>query len=498
MESHHKITKPRSKMVKPILKKLSHSEKNSLDLDRGWDEQAGGYGWAGGGGGGGGLYESAGAGRSAKDVSFIFGEPSAPMVSSSATGSGAASAAARPRFQHGRSPSGTSHVSVATNGSGGPPRAGSFVHPFQQTPRTSTPPLMSYANSMASFDCGPRDYSPTITEDDDGTVGCGGGGDEDDVSVPPSLSTQVHHHHHHHHRTHSSSLSQSNLRRPSLASQRTSSFSDVSGAKPLRINTKPATARRGPGKLSSSLSHSDLHLNLTLDSPISSTLNANSAFPPSTSSQAPSIISPISLSASVAPMSPLRSSLDGFRLRSRSEVDTWDRAETIREARRRFEERERAKDEKREREASKKQERREQREAKVLEKAHAAQLRKNSRSSTDVPGLAGLAPRRPGPAAVATGSSKSSSRRGSSAAAAKKLSSDLAASSTDEKRGAEFLSSNYDSVEGGRTPRLGGGVDDVRFQPAGPRRGAAKRRTQGYWTGFILWLRTRLFRLGKA
>ncbi len=66
-----------------------------------------------------------------------------------------------------------------------------------------------------------------------------------------------------------------------------------------------------------------------------------------------------------------------------------------------------------------------------------------------------------------------------------------------EKLPVAFMSSNYESTAGGTTPSFGPAVEEVRFQPPPPRRSTAKRKTQGYWTGFILWLRTRLFRLGR-
>ncbi|EON98567.1 hypothetical protein UCRPA7_5891 [Phaeoacremonium minimum UCRPA7] len=489
---HNKITTARNKVVKPILKKLSHSEKNSLDLDRGWEDQQTGHGF-------GSLYESGSAGRSARDVSFKFpafsegsggaggggggggavgggggiGIGGGGIAASSTTSAGATAGAGRGstssdnrrKLHHGRSMSGTSGISVASNGSGH--RGGSsFVHPFQQTPRTSTPPL-SYANSLASFDNN-RDYSPTITEHDD-----------DDLD---SLS---HHIHHPHGGTHPSSKSQSSLRRPSLASQRTSSLSDITTAAPqLRVNTQRPTQAPTPssrllhgGVLGTSYSHSDLHLNLTsFDSPSSLTGTGIVASP----------------SSSAAPMSPLRSSLDGmgFRLRSRSEVDTVARRDDIREARRKFEEREKIKEEKYDREQIRKQERRENRQAAAqLRKHHAASdpvrptaSRKNSPSTitTTLSGtqiIGGGAPRK-----SESGSVRPSGHRKSSA--------------TPDEKGLGFASSNYDAVPGGATPSFGPNVDDVHFQTP-KRRSTAKKRTQSYWTGFILWLRTRLLRMGR-
>ncbi|KAL2106247.1 hypothetical protein VUR80DRAFT_6999 [Thermomyces stellatus] len=300
--------------MKPILKKTSHSEKNSLDLDRGWEDAIhySNHGWGGGkksldssagrlstgnapsgGAGGMGLYEGAGTGR-AKDVSFSL---SATDLGGVGSGYGVR------KYSHARSASGTSHISVATSASG--QRGGTFVHPFQQTPRASTPPL-SYANSLAEVEAGShgRDYSPTIAEGvDDLDVG--------DVQLR-----------NYHAAPYSQGYSTS-LRRPSLASQRTSSQTDVNSPPRLRINTarsNTVAATRPQG------SRSDLCLDA--ESPQSATAPSRSHL----------VTSP---SSSVAPLSPLRSSLEmNFRLRSRSELDTAARAAQIREARRQFEDKE--------------------------------------------------------------------------------------------------------------------------------------------------------------
>lgn len=537
-------------MVKPILKKLSHSEKNSLDLDRGWEDQQT-HAWPD-------IWEVASAGRSAREVSVTFG----------AGGDGGSSGGVR-KLQHVRSASGTSHISVATNGSG--PRGGSFIHPFQQTPRTSTPPLsMSYANSLASFDI-PRDYSPTITEDDDGP---------DSVSFSPLTGPSVSHHLHHHNH-----FSQSSLRRPSLASQRTSSLTDITSATAqLRVNTSRSTtgtSRLAHGSLATS-SYSDLHLNHTLsrlDSPTSSLSGAatgnnsksnNNDITISTTTSASQIASPTS-SSSITPMSPLRSSLEaaGFpRLRSRSEVDTVSRAEHIREARRKFEERERSKEEKYDREQVRKRERRDAKEASRIEREAALQLKRIGGVS-GVGGQAGTAGAggvgvgiggsegemdmpRPPASRKSTGKSLAASLHsvleptggggGGSAGAGGTLSAaglsrhDLSsvtgfglghagtttagsagggggkasrknsccgvglqnyANDADPEKQLGFVSCNYDSVHVQNPPEFGPGVEDVQFNQAQPRRvRTAKRKTQGYWHGFIFWLRTKLLRMG--
>lgn len=486
----NKITKHRGKMQvamqavnKPaagILKKLSHSEKNSLDLDRGWEQQSAQqlahHQW--------GLLPQHGSrAGSAKDVGFAIAPPSLVELDGGGGGGGglgmgalgsSTAAVVRSKFQHGRS---------ASQASTGSTSRGAFVHPFQQTPRTSTPPL-SYAASLASFD-NARDYSPTITENDD-----------DELTHPPSL---LHH-------PPPPTLSQSNLRRPSLASQRTSSLSDITSppAAPLRVltgRTTPALARRGPGSLAASASQSDLHLHTTLDSPLTGTVLI-----------APSITSPAS-SLSAAPMSPLRSSLDavGFpRLRSRSDLDPIVRPADVREARRRFEERERAKEEKHDREMIRKRERRDNKQASKIEK----ESRKNSMSEVDEyrhnlgKPKRPLASRKSGTPSSASATVSASSAGGSSAqgfwAGGPNSSRDALRDELNEKQasGAGFASRKYESVPDGQlSPPVFGptpppGVGDVRFEQARPRRSSnAKRKTQGMWQNFMLWLRTKILRM---
>jgi len=489
----NKITKPRGKMqvVKPILKKLSHSEKNSLDLDRGWEEQAidqmeqSHHAW-------GGNYGSRSG--STKDVTFAFAGPFAAggidghgQIAGAGTTAGAGGAvgsSSRGKFQHGRS---------ASQASTGSTSRGAFVHPFQQTPRTSTPPL-SYANSLASFD-NARDYSPTITENDD-----------DELTQALSQTT---HHSHHPPPTHS----QSNLRRPSLASQRTASFSDITTpAGPLRVSTGrsiPAPASRlALGTLTTTASNSDLHLNLTLaglDSPIAPA--------------APALASPTS-SVSAAPMSPLRSSLEaaGFpRLRSRSELDTAARAENIRAARRKFEERERAKEEKHDRELIRKRERRDTKQASRIEKESARKASSSEERPSPLPivpptSQRPAASRKTTPTSLSTASAPAAITGGGGGMSIGKgfwagnVSRDALQDETfaGEKPPITFASRQYESVPAGQTapPSFGPapppGVGDVRFEQARPRRSSgAKRRTQSYWQGFILWLRTKFLRIAK-
>ncbi|KAH7156365.1 hypothetical protein EDB81DRAFT_388355 [Dactylonectria macrodidyma] len=443
---HAKITKARSRQaVKPILKKLqshSHSEKNSLDLDRSWDEQ----GRFGSSYSPGGDEDSPGqvygpsftptstittghTSRPARDVSFSL---SATDVSTGGTRTN--------KYSHTRSASGTSHISVATSTSG---RNGSFVHPFQQTPRTSTPPL-SYANSLASLDIptGPRDYSPTITEDDD---------DMEPQTYQTARSFPMPH-------------SSSQPRRPSLASQRTSSLSDVNQS--LRGTTNPrsnsmAAARRTHRIVTKS--RSDLHLHTASTTALDS---ASSASPPT------SFISPqmmVGNSSSASAMSPLRASLDmnGFRLRSRSEVDTASRQDHVREARRKFEEKERAKEEKYAREQIRKQERAESK----LAKSH-SHGRKTSFGASRI----------------------SCDRTSSQSDVRPSVSRKNTANALADSEKVAFESRGYDSVPAASSPRAR--AEQVYFESA-RRNNTAKRKTTGAWTAFVLWLRTRLLKMGR-
>lgn len=455
---HGKLTKARSRpTVKPILKKLqsTHLEKNSLDLNRSWDEQAQfGHSPHHSGidddstshpyGGSRSIYPGAstptagtGSGtRSARDVSFSL---SATDVSTGGT---------RPnKFSHARSTSGNSHASVATSASGG--RNGSFVHPFQQTPRTSTPPL-SFANSLVSLDNpnGPRDYSPTITEDDD------------DLETPNYQTTA---------RSYPAQFPVSHPRRPSLASQRTSSLSDVN--QPSRVTTiarpNPVVSSRKPHSI---VTHSRSDLGLNTGS-TTAPESASSASPPTGSFISPQMISG---SSSSNAMSPLRASLDmgGFRLRSRSEVDTASRQDHVREARRKFEEKEKAKEEKYAREQIRKQDRAESRDAHRLTKHNRKGSVGASRISCD----------RVSRVSSHTDIRLTNSRKNATAG----LGND------DEKLG--FSSAGYDSVPTNQTARPA--TDDVRFEST-QRNKAAKRKTTGTWTAFVLWLRTRLLKMGR-
>ncbi|KAH6681360.1 hypothetical protein B0J14DRAFT_214023 [Halenospora varia] len=362
MSSYHgQTSKPRTK-PKPILKKLTSSQKNSLDLDRPIAEQDVF-------GSGVGLFDYGTGSRSTHDVVF------------STTGR---------RGYHNRSTSGTSQFSTATTGSGH--RTGSFVHPFQQTPRPYTPPLAaSYQNSLRESE---HSNSPALTED------------EDQLRHP--------------------------LRNPS--SNRTPSLTGTSTPvinQPLRIQTKPSTSRLA---LATS--------NISLQSPTS--IN-------------PDVASPVD---TMSPSS-LRTSIDkGFRIRSRSEVDTRVRQETIQEARRKFQEREQAKEEKAAREEIRLLEKRNQKEAKQIERQH----RRSSASE-----------------ATNTRSKRSKS--------------DL----TRNEKGDPMFVRDYNSVSGQRPPFLGEGVGET------ARKGSygknkmetTKKKTHSAWTKLMMWIRTRFIRIGR-
>lgn len=160
-------------IVKPILKKLnshSNSDRGSFDLDSTWDDQPSPLGYP----------------ATSLEYNSAFGDNSPALSSLSSTFAPGGSEGyrsvrdvsfsssveypswrgGRGKYSHGRSTSGTSHTSsIATTASA---RNGSFVHPFQQTPRTATPP-MSYANSTASLDTtvpATRDYTAAIDEYD--------------------------------------------------------------------------------------------------------------------------------------------------------------------------------------------------------------------------------------------------------------------------------------------------------------------------------------------
>ncbi|KAG5984471.1 hypothetical protein E4U55_004594 [Claviceps digitariae] len=475
-----KLSKSRSRtVVKPILRKLhSHTDRgSSLDLDRGWDDQPS-PGFAAGPDFG--TYDS--------DASYHYPAPAVSSMRSGRDSVGYAAGAlamtattegARGKYSHVRSISGNSHASsIATTTSGR--NGGSFVHPFQQTPQTSTPPILSYANSRASLDNGfIPGYSPTITEDDD----------VDDIdpysSFHSTISTHSAHSAYSSSTTPRPALYQSayfqhpNHRRPSFVGHGTSSLSD--GNPTTRISaTRSTLAQARPlGTASVNQSRSELDSSalssLVADSPLSSTgpLGTTAATALSTSQTNVT-------SSSASPMSPLRHSLDmgGFRLRSRSELDTSTHQEHVLEARRKFEAKERAKEEKYAREQHRKRERAESKETHRLEKTQ-SRLRNGSTGNDSV----------------------SSGTRSSGT--------DIRITSSSRKHGAQvddarekidFATHGYESTHDRQTTPIR--ADDVHFFSSKRIRTAqtaksAKHKTAGVWTAFVLWLRTRLLKLGR-
>ncbi|KAH7034725.1 uncharacterized protein B0I36DRAFT_83522 [Microdochium trichocladiopsis] len=478
------------KKVKPILKKLSHSARASLELDRAWEVQDSIYEKAAYGGGT--FYDSARATRSTKDLNITFDDvvSSTPAGSSSGLGSTTtASTSVGRRYHHSRSISGASHVSVATSnssngGMSGPIRAGAtFVHPFQQVPRGATPPV-SYANSLASYVGDSRDYSPsTITEDEDDNV-VNPFDASADSQGRSSFNLQ---------RQQTSSYSHSQpalgLRRPSLVSQKTSSsFTDSSSTPqpPLRINTSRSlsTTPALSSRLAHASSKADLQANHGAETPTSITLS--SAYP---------INSP---SSSVAPMSPLRSSFDaGFpRLRAKSDLDTATRADQVREARRKFEEKERAKEEKYAREDIKRRERADTKKAQVAEKKAAAALKEQNalRMRQESAELEQAMPRGKHRRKISTTSSGRNSFALARPSTSRKSTSVYTVGDVEK-----FASNNYDTVNPQSPPAFGdraGNVQDF-VPPPVARSQTAKKKTQGKWHMFILWLRTKLLRASK-
>lgn len=345
-------SKSKSKPVKPILRKFTQSEKNSLDLDRPAAEQ---------------------------DDIYDYAVPSR----SSDVGNNR-------RGYHNRSTSGTSFLSTQTTASGH--RAGSFIHPFQQRPGT---PLGGYTNSPyssslkeADDDNTTNNHSPALTEDED-------------------------------------QYRNYNLRSTSNLSNRAPSITGASASPiashPLRIQTKNNSSSR----LALATSHTSLHNFSELGSPTDT----------------------------MTPSSAVRTSIDkGFRIRSRSEVDTRPRAETIQEARRKFQEKEQAKEEKAAREEIKALEKKQYKEAKEIDRQHrrssASEATRNKRSRSDL-----------------TSYEKS-----------------------DGLVGRDYNSASYQS------PPIP--TDEATFNPP-PRSNTTKLKTHSAWTKFVMWLRTRILRISK-
>ena len=369
-------------------------------------------------------------GRTSRDVSFAI--PTSDHTATSHRVHGGL-ISERARNAHARSTSATSHVSVATTNSG---RNGSFVHPFQQLPRTSEPPI-SYTNSLASVE-----HLPSTTREHPGAIL-----DDDEFSTPGDSA--VHH------------FASYEYSRPSFSRQRTNS-SDGTGPS---LNATGRTASgfhlRGSRHLGTNLYRVDTGNNsnhTVITTPLTSSPNLPSATTPCSTSTA----------------SPLRSSLDmnGFRLRSRSDLDTMTHQEQVRDARRKFEEKEKQKEEKYAREQLRKQERADSREAHRLERGN-GHVRTTSFGT----------------------SRRSTSTDIRSSSTAHQLSNQVIEENTTEKT--QFP--NFEATlppNGLHTPEPKA-VEDVQFNTAPRRSNRAKKKTTGTWTAFILWLRTRLLKMGR-
>ena len=202
------------------------------------------------------------------------------------------------------------------------------------------------------------------------------------------------------------------------------------------------------------------------DSPLSAVTTATVGISPQMSA---------ATSASVNPMSPLRSSLDmnNFRIRSRSDVDTATRQEHVRAARRKFEEKEKAKEEKYAREQVRKRERADTKEAHRLEKAQSrTRGTYSARNSTSVDA-------RPSLTRKSTGHSRFDGHD--------ETTSTSPVDST-------FASRVYDDMAPEHPPSAR--ADEVHFESS-KRSRTTKRKSAGTWTAFVLWFRTRLLKLGR-
>ncbi|ATZ50333.1 hypothetical protein BCIN_05g06920 [Botrytis cinerea B05.10] len=364
MSSYHGDhgSKSRSK-VKPVFKKLIQSEKNSLDLDRPAEEQQDGLGIFDYGAG----YSS----RSSHDIAYNSREGGR-------------------RGFHARSTSGTSQFSIATTGSA--QRSGSFVHPFQQTPRPYTPPLgTSYQNSIRESEA--TNSSIALTEDED----------------------QLRH-------TFRSTANLSNQ-----ANSMTGSTNPML-QQTLRIQTKlPPTSSR-------------LGLPTSRTSPVLS----------------PDVTSPLD---TMSPTSPsIRQSMEGFRLRSRSDVDNRLRSETIQEARRKFQEKERAKEEKAAREEIRAMEKKQQKEARQIERGH-----RRSSASDNLP------------------------------TRSKRSKSDL----TIHEKSEGIFGQNYNTASIAAPPFLSEELGRGSPNRSHTAMSNTKKKTHNAWTKLMMWLKTRFMRLGK-
>ncbi|RKF54367.1 hypothetical protein OnM2_098027 [Erysiphe neolycopersici] len=260
--------------VNPILKKWTHNDHNTLDLDNPNEIRNILF-----------EYDFGIASRN-------FNEVENPLIDTKGV--------------HNRSASGASQYSVATAGSG--QRTGSFVHPFQQTPRPFTPPFaattVSSQDQLRSNDISSRWI---------------------DEEVEPR-----------NYNYYSSTSNSSSYHSPPLTQSSSSSYIPQAHFSNKRSSSRLALVSSYPN--------------------FSSQNNSTHEFPSSRKSIPQS-------SSSI-------STEKGFRLRSRSEVISRGRAKSIQEARRKFIEKERLQEEKAAREEIKQLEKRQQKEAIRIERSN--------------------------------------------------------------------------------------------------------------------------------
>jgi hypothetical protein len=294
----------------------------------------------------------------------------------------------------------TSGTSQFSTATTGSTRNGSFQHPFQQTPRPYTPPLAAAGTGASGQGSFISEYSR-------------------ETALPEESETR-------------------GIRTPSSLSNYTiqGASSSLNTLPPLRLQTKTATGSR----LGFAGSQSNLHSTLFSDDLTSPT-------------------------DTMSPSSAFRASIDKdrhYRLRSRSDVETRPHADTVRDLRRRFEEKEQAKEERAAREAVKALEKKNFKEAKTMEKA--------ARKST--------ASERPRMMRDRTDSENISEKSGYGG----------------DVGGTGFVGREYGGLPI-QTPPHTDGWEQPRER--GRHASATKKKTHSAWTTFMMWLRTRFLRISK-
>lgn len=173
----------------------------------------------------------------------------------------------------------------------------------------------------------------------------------------------------------------------------------------------------------------------------------------------PDLVSP-SDSIAMSPSSAMRTSIDKtFRVRSHSHQDSRPRTESIVEARRKFQEKEIAKEEKNAREEIRQLEKRNEREAKKLERGH-----RRSSASDGRPNRT------------------------------KRSKSDLTMQS---EKGEVFVGHDYGSTAHHNSPYAVDGSGEIGAQSRTYTATTAKKKTHSAWTKFMMWFRTRFIRMGR-